>query len=102
MHWAEKKRLRHGFWNALAALTDVDNRMGGPEKMRVQITVHSHGARVRRLDPDNLWGGCKPLIDAMRDVGLIKNDSPKWLDLGVAECREPGRTGTRIEFEDAR
>jgi hypothetical protein len=27
------------------------------------------------------------------------NDSPKWIDLGVIECREPGRTGTKIEFE---
>ena len=100
MHWAVKKRLRHEFWLLLAERTNIDNRMSGPEKMRVQINVHSKGATARRLDSENLWGGCKPLIDAMRDVGLIRNDSPRWLDLGVCEKREDGPF-TVIEFEAA-
>jgi hypothetical protein len=106
MHWAVKKKLRHGYsWAISMALLDqlkgqLDRFWRQPlPKMRVQVTVHSGGASVRRLDADNLWGGCKPLIDAMRDAGLIRNDSPKWIDLGVRENREPGRTGTRIEFE---
>lgn len=109
MHWAVKKKLRQGYsWSINMALLDqlkgqLDRFWRRPlPKMRVQITIYSAGVRVRRLDTDNLWGGCKPLIDAMRDDGLIKNDSPKWLDLGIAECREPGWTGTKIEFEEAR
>jgi hypothetical protein len=53
------------------------------------------------IDRDNLYGSCKPLIDAMRDVGLIRNDSPKWLDLGVCENRDDGPF-TVIEFEEAK
>lgn len=105
MHWAKYRRIRESFaWVLQRELI----RTGFPclpcqaPKMRVLITIHSHVARARRLDSDNLWGGCKPLIDAMRDAGLIRNDSPKWLDLGISECREPGWTGTRIEFEEAR
>jgi hypothetical protein len=37
----------------------------------------------------------------MRDVGLIRNDSPKWLDLGVCENRDDGPF-TVIEFEEAK
>lgn len=105
MHWAKYRRIREAFaWALQRELIQT----GYPclprkaPKMRVQISVHSRGARKRRLDEDNLWGGCKPLIDAMRDVFLIRNDSRVWIELGVSENREPGRTGTRIEFEEAR
>lgn len=100
MHWAVKKKLRTRFHAELFVASLESGKFGYPHaKMRVQINVHSKGATARRLDPDNLWGGCKPLIDAMRDVGLIRNDSPKWLDLGVSEIRTDGPF-TEILFEE--
>ena len=88
-HWAVYARIRKQF-AYLISLRTVMFDFSYPIKMRVQINIHSKGARARRLDSDNLWGGCKPLIDAMRDVRLIHNDSPKWLDLGVCEIRDDG------------
>lgn len=100
MHWAVKKRLRESYGNLLR-LCLADAGIELPEittKMRVQISIHSRGATARRLDTDNLYGGCKFLVDSMRDVWLIRNDSPKWLDLSICEYREDGPF-TVIEFE---
>ena len=54
----------------------------------------------RRLDLDNVWGGCKSLVDSLRDVGLIRNDSPRWCDLGIVECRTKDHApGVLVEWE---
>jgi len=39
----------------------------------------------RPLDADNLAGGCKPLIDAIRRAGLIPDDDPKTVILEFAQ-----------------
>lgn len=31
-------------------------------------------------DLANMIGGLKPVVDAMQDVGLLKNDSPAWFE----------------------
>jgi hypothetical protein len=46
------------------------------EKRRVIIDVH----RQPLLDYDRLVGGCVPLMDAIKHLGLIVDDRPKWLD----------------------
>lgn len=82
MHWAVKGRMRKAFAqeiiiaaaNAGLKLRPTDTK---PGRRRVTITTY----RPRRLDPDNTQGGLKPLLDAMRDVGLLRNDSPRWLEL---------------------
>jgi hypothetical protein len=95
MHWAVKKRLRqHWAWALKVALARVGFSPAGERtpKMSVNITIFLS----RRFDRENSWGGCKPIIDAMRDVGLIRNDSERWLDLGVAQTI--GEPHTVIEF----
>jgi Holliday junction resolvase RusA-like endonuclease len=37
--------------------------------------------KTRSLDEDNAMGSLKIMIDAMRDIGLIYRDSPKWLEV---------------------
>jgi len=56
-----------------------------PQKMVVNII--RHGSRA--LDKDNLAGGCKSLIDAIRRAGLIVDDSPKWVDLCFSQIATP-------------
>jgi hypothetical protein len=46
------------------------------KKRRLIIDVH----RRRLLDYDRLVGGCVPLVDAIKHLGLIVDDRPKWLD----------------------
>ena len=64
-------------------------------KMRVLIQL----TKPRLYDLDNFVGGCKPIIDSLRKLGLIHNDSPYWLDLQVEQIqRSKMRPFTRIEI----
>jgi hypothetical protein len=64
-------------------------------KMRVVIQL----IKPRLYDHDNFVGGCKPIIDSLRKLGLIHNDSPHWLDLQVEQIqRSRMRPVTRIEI----
>lgn len=55
-------------------------------KNRVSI-VRFYGGRNRAYDPDNLVGGCKPLLDALRAHGYLEGDSPDLLELHVEQAR---------------
>ncbi|KKL62319.1 hypothetical protein LCGC14_2186390 [marine sediment metagenome] len=64
-------------------------------KMRVLIQL----TKPRLYDLDNFVGGCKPIIDSLKRLGLIHNDSPHWLDLQVEQIqRSKMRAFTRIEI----
>jgi len=101
MHWAQRKRLRSQLqWELTAALADMGRKLPPllygktAPKRRVTVTVY----RPRRLDPDN--AGPKILLDAMRDIGLIRNDSPRWLELVVEQKTEKCECRTEIFIED--
>lgn len=55
--------------------------VGGAPRYRLIVTRYSS----RPLDADNLAGGCKPLIDAIRRAGLIPDDDPKTVILEFAQ-----------------
>ncbi len=52
-------------------------------RMKVRITSY----RARFLDHDNLVGGAKPLVDAMCRQGLIKDDSPAWVEIDYQQIK---------------
>lgn len=67
-------------------------------KKRVTIT-RVFGHRQRPFDQDNLAGGCKGLIDAMKGI-LIKDDNPNHAEFHFKQVK--GQRGhTVIEVEDA-
>jgi Holliday junction resolvase RusA-like endonuclease len=82
MHWAQKKRYREkAAWALRCAAIGNEIELYGEvrRRRRVVITLYI----PRRFDLDNAYGGQKILIDAMRDVGLIRNDSMRWVDLTI-------------------
>jgi hypothetical protein len=99
-------------WRRLFGQWALVNRI--PEatgRRRVRI-VRVYGKGQRRFDPDNLPGGMKPLIDALKPVkekvpgggfvnlgGLIVDDSDAWIEL-ITEQRKGGIAGTEITLED--
>ena len=96
LHFGERKRLREKWaWRLKLALMRLgyDLSLEAP-KMSVNFTIH----RPRRLDRDNNWGACKVIVDAMRDINFIRNDSEVWLDEGVSQMIGPERTV--IEFRE--
>ena len=50
----------------------------GRNETRMRLTVTSY--RLKLCDPDNLKGGMKVLVDALRRSGMLVDDSPAWLD----------------------
>jgi len=55
----------------------------------------------RSLDKDNLYAGAKMLVDCIKEMRLLVDDDPDWVDLQV-EQEKCGRSKprTRIILED--
>ena len=82
----------------------LDSKNGGTKEGAVRPVVRITSYRCRLLDPDNLAGGCKPLIDSLRYAGFIHGDSPQEIvfipeQVKVANRKEE-RTTVDIEYGD--
>jgi hypothetical protein len=60
---------------------------GGATRVKVRIISY----RRRLLDIDNLAGGAKFIIDALRYDGLIRDDSPDAIELSVSQVKVGSR-----------
>jgi hypothetical protein len=71
----------------------------GQERVRVEFTI----AHPKPYDPDNAVGALKPVLDAMRRVRWIRDDSETWLELLPVrqERSTAGAPATTIEIEPA-
>jgi hypothetical protein len=81
MHWAQRARLKRDWTLALRLATASVRR---PVDGRRKITLISYRRRLI-TDVANLIGGAKLVIDAIRDAGLIVDDSDRWM---VAEYKQ--------------
>lgn len=81
--WQMKARIR-GEWEQFVwlALTNSKMRPSG-KRIRVRVTVERGTPSARNFlrDDDNLRFCVKPLLDALKNRGLITNDSRKWIEL---------------------
>jgi hypothetical protein len=59
----------------------------------VEVFVYQ---KTRRLDEDNLAGQMKPFFDSLRELGLIYQDSPKWLTRDLEQGVD--RDNPRVEI----
>lgn len=77
-----------------------------PAKPRGRRSVHVTRVMAkgeRRFDRQNLRAGCKPILDALKRLGVIHGDSPVWLEDDAEQRRaEPGERApaTRIVISD--
>ena len=84
MHWAVKKKLRETLGRrVMFALFEQGWRMPADRAEVPPMMVSVVICRPRRLDPDSATASLKPLLDGMRDVRALRNDSPRWLKLEV-------------------
>ena len=87
MHYRDTSKLRREYW---LLVTCEARRILGVQKhrpvahRRIRI-VRMQPFESRTLDHDNLVGGCKPLVDALVDAGLIAGDSPEWVTIEYAQ-----------------
>jgi len=73
---------------------------GGKAKGAARALVRIERRSRRLLDPDNLWGSVKPVIDCLRVAKLIIGDGPDQIRLEVAQTKVKSakEIGTYIEI----
>jgi hypothetical protein len=72
----------------LAARADVRRPLAWPRppKARVEVRVTRYAPAHHWLDPDNLTGGLKPVLDGLKAHAIIDNDTAKDIDLVVNQA----------------
>jgi hypothetical protein len=72
----------------------------GVARNKRRVKILRYGTRI--LDIDNWHGGCKPLIDALKEKKIIIDDNAKWCELvfvGQLKCCR-GREQTVMTIEE--
>jgi len=82
-HWAVNRRNKQEW----ALLVRNQMRLRKVKKATIddKYTLLIISYRKRKLDKDNLYTGCKSLIDSCVDEQLIFDDSPTFVDLKVEQ-----------------
>lgn len=93
MHWAKRRRLCDDVQAEITAMHGLPL----PSRRRVAKSVRIMSYRKRLLDKDNLTGGAKPIVDALKLCGFIWDDSPEWIELHVDQAVDAKRPRTEIE-----
>lgn len=79
-HWSAKAREKKEWgWELVAAGSGNWPKPEG--RQRVAITIYN----ARQYDRDNAWGACKPILDAMKQLGMIVDDRAAYCDLTVKQ-----------------
>ncbi len=60
-----------------------------PPQTRVDVSVIRYAPPHHWLDEDNLTGGLKPLLDALKALELIRDDNPRAIALHVSQAVSP-------------
>lgn len=64
-----------------------------------RAVVRIKSFRKRLIDRDNLWGGSKILIDCLKDLNVIQDDSEKYIDLHIEQEKVSSEIDERTEIE---
>jgi len=85
LHWAEKRNLKNDYIFLIRNQMHIKKLKKASYNSRYKLGIYSY--RKRLLDPDNLVGGCKQLIDALCDEGFIYDDNPKCVVLDIDQYK---------------
>ena len=82
-HWAVNRRNKKEW--ALLVRNQMRLRKINKATIDDKYTLLIISYRKRKLDKDNLYTGCKSLIDSCVDEKLIFDDAPEYVDLKVEQ-----------------
>ena len=100
MHWATLKREKNKIKQLLAIYGSPIETFEGKVDMLIE---REYGRRNKALDPDNLYGATKLLIDCLRSqsIGAIVDDTPEILRLKVTQKKaEDGELKIRVSITE--
>lgn len=93
LHWTARNRLRER-WQWLIRVARLNERIVPVRWPHALLTIERYGPR--KLDHDNLVGGAKQLIDALKHEGFIVDDTPEHVT--VEYRQKTGTPATRIQI----
>jgi len=97
-HWGaysrRKKKIEDDL-SKLARLQGIDSSTRIPPRTPAIVSIYVY-QKTRRLDEDNLAGQMKPFFDSLRGLGLIYQDSPKWIRRDIDQGVD--RDNPRVEI----
>ena len=76
------------------------NLFAPKEKVKTTMTIQRFGSRI--LDLDNYHGGCKPLIDCLKEIKYIVDDRPEWCEIIFLPQVKTSRYFRKTEIEISR
>ncbi len=98
-HWSVKGKLKKEY--QLLVVNQMRLNKLRNSEVGEKWVVHIHSVRKRKLDYDNLVGGCKILLDAMCEEKFIWDDDEKHLVIHYTQSTERGDGYTLITREKA-
>ena len=89
MHFGQRSRWKKSIDSFLIAYGEDIIELN--PKIDLRITRY-YGYRKRAFDKDNLYGACKPLIDAVRGHKIVPDDTPNHINLYVEQEKSPDKS----------
>ncbi len=98
-HWRHRKRNSDTWHKEIVyALLTAGYPLQRLPYERAKVTIHRQSRG--ELDPDNLIGSVKVILDSLRYAHVLVDDSPKHLELVVTQSRDHRVTPfTRIQIQ---
>jgi len=95
MHWAARTRLWRTWRTEVLCCSTREQSAQLHKWAEKRMLISIHQKRKKFLDHDNLYGSVKPILDACKQIGWCRDDSPEWLCL-QSVTQEIGKPETRI------
>lgn len=103
MHWGRQAKFKESVQLMIRMkLAQKGVVPSAPPDHRMRLTIRRYSSG--RLDRGNFIGGCKPLLDALRDEWVIRDDNERWLEdryEQLAAKKGEGRTEIEIAADGA-
>ena len=94
-HWSVPMRIQQRCAGYVLAAIGKDT--GNVGRRRMVITLHRNPAHA--LDRDGAYASVTPLVNAIKKLGHLRDDSEEWLELSVIQADSKARK-TEVEIED--
>lgn len=97
-----KYAAERGEWALWFRTAKLKHAIPKATKPRKLVVTRVYCGREQERDYVNLVGGCKAVVDALVNEGLLVDDKPKWLADEYRQVRgtDGDRSGTWFELED--
>jgi hypothetical protein len=97
-HWSKRKKEKLLWQQEIITAFGAGRIPQATDRMKMEITMFNS----RLYDADNLAGAYKVVVDAIKELGFIKEDSRKWVDLQYDQMKVPrNKSSTHIEIQEA-